>query len=325
MEACSSSTNVTGSGYVGRFAPSPTGPLHAGSLVAAVASFLDARAHEGRWLLRIEDVDRPRTVAGATEAILRALTAHGLRWDGEVLVQSSREHRYARALAKLSASGRVFACDCSRSDVRQHPLAARGPDGEWLYPGTCRARSVRTPADPANARNGRHAMRLRVDDASIDWDDRLLGPRHECIADSCGDFVLKRADGCWAYHLAVVVDDAACGVTDVVRGDDLIGSTARQCLLQTLLGHARPRYLHVPVVRDTDGAKLSKQTGAPAIEVSPSPARAVANLDAALSHLGIEPCRTRDTSSWLPLAIERWRRWLALRTPSRTSGCDRRR
>ena len=251
-----------GASYVGRFAPSPTGLLHAGSLVAALASWLDARAHGGRWLVRIEDLDTPRNVAGAAEAIVAQLESVGLRADGDVVRQSQRTALYQAALQTLEAEGRAYPCACSRRDLA---LAVAAPAGtsdaraEVIYPGTCRAGlHGKTP----------RSVRLRVEgivgsgEARIDWLDRRLGAQHQDVARAVGDFVLKRADGVFAYQLAVVVDDAEQGVTDVVRGEDLADSTARQILLQRLLGVATPRYLHTPLVRTADGAKLSKQTGA---------------------------------------------------------------
>ena len=251
-----------GTSYVGRFAPSPTGLLHAGSLVAALASWLDSRAQDGRWLVRIEDLDTPRNVAGAAAAIVAQLESVGLRADGAVVRQSQRTALYQAALQTLEAKGRAYPCACSRRDLA---LAVSAPAGtsdaraEAIYPGTCRAGLYG---------KARRSVRLQVegvvgsDEARIDWLDRRLGAQHQDVARAVGDFVLKRADGVFAYQLAVVVDDAEQGVTDVVRGEDLADSTARQILLQRLLGVATPRYLHTPLVRTADGAKLSKQTGA---------------------------------------------------------------
>lgn len=237
--------------YRGRFAPSPTGDLHFGSLVAAVASYLDARAAGGEWLVRIEDVDQPRTVPGAADRILHCLAAYGMNWDGEVLYQSRRGDAYAAALESLGDL--VYPCACTRSELGNIEY----------YPGTCRQGlpSGRPP----------RSRRVRVPDREIDWQDRRLGPQRENLAESIGDFVLRRADGLWAYQLAVVVDDAAQGITDVVRGEDLLTSTARQIYLQELLHLPRPRYLHVPLVLDSDGQKLSKQTKALPVPPSGSP------------------------------------------------------
>lgn len=242
--------------YIGRFAPSPTGPLHAGSLVAALASFLDARVHQGRWLVRIEDIDAARSVPGAAEDILATLAVFGMQPDGEVLWQSRRKSRYEAAFATLG--GQVYPCACSRKEIADSRVAL-APDGAAIYPGTCRA-------GLASGRQPR-AWRVRVPDAQdpaalIRFHDRWQGTVKENIAQSAGDFVLRRADGFWAYQIAVVVDDADQGVTHVVRGADLLDSTARQIWLQQRLGLPTPRYLHVPVVANELGEKLSKQTGA---------------------------------------------------------------
>ncbi|WP_297913152.1 tRNA glutamyl-Q(34) synthetase GluQRS [Thiomonas sp.] len=235
---------------VGRFAPSPSGPLHAGSLVAALGSWLDARARGGRWLVRIEDVDTQRRVPGADARILQQLEACGLRSDEPVWWQSQRGEAYARALDMLLRAGTAYPCSCSRRDL-QRAGAPLGPGGERIYPGTCRTGS-RGPA---------RAWRLRVpsgDAACVRWHCARLGEQRECVDRLVGDFVLRRADGDWAYQLAVVVDDAAQQVSDVVRGEDLAGSTARQILLQRVLGLPTPRYLHLPLLRDAQGRKLSK-------------------------------------------------------------------
>lgn len=258
--------------YRGRFAPSPTGPLHFGSLVAALAGWLDARAHSGEWLLRIEDLDTPRNVAGAEARILRQLAACGLDWDGEPLRQSARLEHYRAALEALRAVGRAFGCRCTRREVADSTLR---PDGSRRYPGTCRAG---LPAGvPARA------WRLRVEPERVCFDDRLQGRCCEDVAATVGDFVLRRADGVFAYQLAVVVDDAAQGITDVLRGADLIDSTPRQILLQRALGLATPRYLHVPAAVNAAGEKLSKQTRAPAIDER----HADAALRAAMAFLGL--------------------------------------
>ena len=255
------------SGYVGRFAPSPTGPLHFGSLVAAIASWLDARAAGGRWLVRIEDVDEPRTVPGAIDEILRALEALGLAHDGEIVRQSARTALYDEALERLRRAGRVYRCDCSRREIADSAL--RGPEGP-IYPGTCRGdrdayRALAVAAPLAGA------VRFAIDDGRVAFDDRVQGPVVQEVAADIGDFVLRRRDGLFAYQLAVVVDDAAQGVTDVVRGADLLGSTGRQVLLQRALGVATPRYLHFPVVVDASGEKLSKQTRARPIDARDGP------------------------------------------------------
>lgn len=251
--------------YRGRFAPSPTGGLHFGSLVAAVASYLDARRARGEWLVRIEDVDTPRTVPGAADRILQCLEAYGMHWDGPIVYQSRRGEAYAAALQQLG--DHVYGCSCTRSELGHSEY----------YPGTCRN-------GIANGRTAR-SRRLRVTDRPINWHDRRLGPQCENLAETVGDFVLRRADNLWAYQLAVVVDDGAQGITDIVRGEDLLSSTARQIYLQELLGLPRPRYLHVPLVLDASGEKLSKQTKAEPVPPTGSPQV----LADALRFLGEEP------------------------------------
>ncbi len=248
----------------GRFAPSPTGPLHFGSLVAAVASYCDARAAGGAWLVRIEDVDSPRARPGAERAILSALERYGFDWDGAVVRQSERRAVYEAALDRLRARGDVYECACARRDLANAPL---GAGGERVYPGTCR-----DGIPPDRAHRKARATRFRVGAAHIAWHDRLQGPQTQDLAREVGDFVIKRADGLFAYQLAVVTDDAAQGITDVVRGSDLIASTARQILLQRHLGFATPTYLHVPIAIDAAGLKLSKQTLAAPVPESPLPA-----------------------------------------------------
>jgi glutamyl-Q tRNA(Asp) synthetase len=249
--------------YKGRFAPSPTGPLHAGSLVAALASWLDARAHGGTWLVRIEDVDTPRCPPGIDTLILGQLAACQLIPDEAPVHQSQRGALYQHALDQLVAAGLAYPCACSRSEI----LAARATQGlapprhgELVYPGTCR--------DGLHGRPAR-AWRLRVDaTAPQAWHDRRLGAQQQDVATDVGDFVLRRADGLWAYQLAVVMDDADQGITDVVRGEDLADNTPRQILLQRALGLATPRYLHTPLVLGANGEKLSKQNGAQALDLS---------------------------------------------------------
>jgi glutamyl-Q tRNA(Asp) synthetase len=248
---------VSFASYIGRFAPSPTGSLHAGSLVAAVASFLDARAAGGRWLLRMEDLDLPRCEPGAADTILRQLEAYGLVWDGAVLVQSQRDDAYAVALDALKAQGAVYPCACTRSQLAEAP---RNPEGEILYPGTCRN------GLPAGA--VARSWRVRVPDVSMHFIDRIHGDLQQNLAHDVGDFIVKRADGLFAYQLAVVVDDAFLGITHVVRGADLLWNTPRQIYLQTLLGLPTPVYAHVPLITNAAGQKLSKQTLAPALPES---------------------------------------------------------
>ena len=240
--------------YIGRFAPSPTGPLHFGSLVAALGSWLDARAAGGRWLVRMEDLDRPRCVPGATDTILRQLENYGLVWDGEVLAQFSRNAAYESALQQLCEAGAVYRCVCTRSQLSDAP---RNAQGETIYPGTCRngMADAHTP----------HAWRVRARDDEIRFTDRVWGEITQSVAAEVGDFVVKRADGLFAYQLAVVVDDAHQHITHIVRGADLLWNTPRQIALQTLLGLPTPSYAHLPLVTNALGQKLSKQTLAPAL------------------------------------------------------------
>jgi glutamyl-Q tRNA(Asp) synthetase len=240
--------------YVGRFAPSPTGPLHFGSLVACLASYLDARAVGGHWLLRMEDLDRARCDAGSARQIPETLSRLGFKWDGEVLFQSRREARYAEVLALLSARGVTYACACSRREIADS--AVTGIDGP-VYPGTCRDKRLPVAA---------HAIRVRVPAGPAGWVDRVQGALSQDLSRDIGDFVLRRRDRQFAYQLAVVADDADQGVTHVVRGADLLDSTPRQIFLQRLLGFRQPRYLHIPVVVNAAGQKLSKQTLAPALD-----------------------------------------------------------
>jgi glutamyl-Q tRNA(Asp) synthetase len=283
--------------YRGRFAPSPTGLLHAGSLAAALASWLDARAHEGCWLVRIEDVDTPRCVAGADTAILAQLAAFGLRPDEAPVWQSTRSALYENALMRLLAQDRAYPCGCTRADIAQalaEQGTARERHDELVYPGTCRDGLHGKPA---------RALRLRTDDAScIEWHDRRLGAQQQDVARAIGDFVLRRADGLWAYQLAVVVDDAAQGITHVVRGEDLADNTPRQIHLQRTLGLPTPRYLHTPLARGADGAKLSKQNGAQPVDTS-APLR---TLNAAAQLLGLQ-VNGDELDAWLADATQKWR------------------
>ena len=276
--------------YRGRFAPSPTGPLHFGSLVAAVASWVDAPAAGGEWLVRMEDVDTTRTVPGAADEILRALEAFGLAWDGEVAWQSERTALYEAALDRLAASGAVYRCRCSRRELADSGIA--GIEGV-VYPGTCRTLALAASVAVAD--------RVRVGPQSIAFDDRVQGRVEQCLDADIGDFVLRRRDGLFAYQLAVVVDDADQGITDVVRGADLLLSTPRQIHLQRLLGFPTPRYLHVPVATHPGGQKLSKQTRAPAVD----PARPGTALAAALDFLG-QGVLQGGPREILATAVARW-------------------
>jgi glutamyl-Q tRNA(Asp) synthetase len=306
--------------YIGRFAPSPTGLLHAGSLVAALASWLDARAHGGRWLVRIENVDTPRCIVDADTAILAQLDALGLVPDAPPTWQSRRGERYEAALAQLKRSGRAYPCTCSRSDIAAALARAGVPQlahVERVYPGTCRPPTfASTDGEPAVPFRRTPAWRLRTrttagEDVVVDWHDRLLGDQHQDVTHTVGDFVLKRADGLWAYQLAVVVDDAAQGITDVVRGEDLADNTARQIHLQRALGLPTPRYLHSPLVYADDGQKLSKQTGARPLSLR-SDIDAVTALRRAARVLGL-PAALHDGSDssetparWLAQAVPAW-------------------
>ncbi|MEO5701870.1 MAG: tRNA glutamyl-Q(34) synthetase GluQRS [Casimicrobiaceae bacterium] len=257
--------------YRGRFAPSPTGPLHFGSLVVAVGSYCDARAAGGQWLVRIEDVDAPRARSGAEAHILATLVRYGFGWDGPVVRQSARLAHYREALEQLIGQGDVFPCRCTRRALRE---ARAGISGEPLYPGTCRPGTCRLAATmaPSPAPDPPFAWRLNVQQSvATEFVDRLLGPQRQDLRAEVGDFVVRRADGLFAYQLAVVVDDAAQGVTDVVRGADLLASTARQIHLQRRLGLPTPRYLHLPIALNGSGEKLSKQTGAPPLADDPVP------------------------------------------------------
>lgn len=260
----------------GRFAPSPTGPLHLGSLVAAVGSWLFARAAGGRWLVRMEDIDTPRVVPGSAEEILRALERYGFAWDGEVVWQSRRTPLYEDALATLRARGLVYDCACSRAELQR---AASAPLGrEPVYPGTCR-NGIAPGRVP-------RAIRFRVPDEVIAFDDLVAGHVEENVAEQTGDFVVRRADGLFAYQLAVVVDDAEQGVTQVVRGADLLTSTPRQIALQRALGYPAPEYAHLPLVVNADGSKLGKRDGALPLP-SLGEERVRETLAAALRHVGI--------------------------------------
>jgi glutamyl-Q tRNA(Asp) synthetase len=260
--------------YRGRFAPSPTGPLHFGSLVAAVGSYLEARCHDGEWLLRMEDLDAPRCEAGATDDILRTLEAFGFQWHGEVVYQSRRHRYYRDALERLRTAGKVFPCGCTRQELADSALA---PDGARRYPGTCRSGML--------AAKVARSYRLRADDVDIVFDDAVQGAISQNILRDVGDFILLRADGIFAYQLAVVVDDYEQNITDIVRGGDLLDSTPRQIFLQQQLSLPSPRYAHLPVAVDGSGGKLSKQTLAPRLTTD----RPAVALLAALTFLGQEP------------------------------------
>ena len=306
--------------YIGRFAPSPTGPLHAGSLVAVLASWLDARAHGGQWLVRMEDVDRPRCLPGMDATILQQLSACGLQSDQPVVLQSQRSALYQQALDRLIDRGMAYPCACSRKDIKtaHHILGHERPrHGELIYPGTCRTglhgkagRAWRLRTDqiiknkPLALAGIAQAASYSIADTTLTWTDRRLGPQVQNMVQDVGDFVLKRADGCFAYQLAVVVDDAAQGITDVVRGEDLADNTARQIWLQQCLGLPTPRYLHTPLVLGHNGEKLSKQNGAQAFDS----AHPLAALNAAATTLGLSP-----QSTGVAEALGHWtREWRGL-------------
>lgn len=272
--------------YIGRFAPTPSGGLHLGSLVAALASYLDARAAKGKWLIRIEDIDPPREVAGAADNILRTLEAYGFEWDGEVLYQSSRLAAYQATIDRLFSNGLAYACDCSRKQLENYSV----------YPNFCR--DALKPAIDA-------AIRVRVPDLNYHFTDRVQGYFAQQLAQQVGDFIIKRRDGLFAYQLAVVLDDAEQGITDIVRGADLLDSTPRQLYLQELLGYTQPNYLHVPILLGLDGHKLSKTQCSPILPVP----QASALLLTALKILGqpVETSLTTATPSQiLSYAITNW-------------------
>ncbi len=302
--------------YRGRFAPSPTGPLHAGSLVAALASWLDARASNGTWIVRMEDVDTPRCIPGADEIILKQLAVCGLVSDEPVLYQSTRGNDYQKALDRLIAKDLAYPCGCSRKDIEtvlaeRHIVTPRNT--EAVYPDTCRDGLHGKPA---------RAWRIRLPhdaSASIRWNDRRLGEQSQDVVERVGDFVIKRADGLWAYQLAVVVDDEFQRITHVVRGADLTDNTARQIELQKLLGYETPRYLHTPLVVGDNGEKLSKQNGAGALSLS-TPAEVMTCMRDAAGVLGLSAVESSQVND-IPLhdALTRWvAQWRALYNCSHT-------
>ena len=305
--------------YIGRFAPSPTGALHAGSLVAALASWLDARAHGGTWLVRIEDVDTPRTVPGADRLILRQLAACGLHPDAPPVWQSQRSALYQFALDVLIRKALAYPCACSRKDIEaalQHAGREKPRHGELVYPGTCRTglhgkvgRAWRLRSDmykqnmpPARVEPAQAAPECIAKVARpVEWTDRRLGAQQQDVEAQVGDFVLQRADNCYAYQLAVVVDDGAQDITHVVRGEDLADNTARQILLQQALGLPTPAYLHTPLVRGANGEKLSKQNGAQALDL----ANPLAALNQAAQVLGL-PAQAGSVANALAVWTWQW-------------------
>ncbi len=287
--------------YRGRFAPSPTGPLHAGSLVAALASWLDARAHTGTWLVRTEDVDKPRCTEAAAQTILSQLASCGMVSDEPVIWQSQRHAIYANALQTLMNANTAYACRCSRTDIARK-LASQGltpqRHGETPYPGTCQTLKLPVQEDMS--------VRFRVPQMNLVWQDRLLGEQHQNVARSVGDFVIKRSDGLWAYQLAVVVDDAEQGITHVVRGEDLADNTPRQILLQQALGLPTPLYMHTPLVLAEDGQKLSKQNGAQSLDLD-TPVKVMQSLNAAAQVLGLPQLPGDNAGQALAIWVNEWR------------------
>ena len=310
-----------GATYIGRFAPSPTGPLHAGSLVAALASWLDAKANGGKWLVRIEDVDTPRCVPGADQIILQQLAACGLHPDEPPVYQSKRGHLYQSALDQLIAQSLAYPCGCTRQQIEQAEAESglqRPRHAELVYPGTCRdglkgkqARSWRLLSSfyQSNTLHVKVKSTLLAPDNvanEVIWADLRLGPQSQNVNTEVGDFILKRADGLWAYQLAVVVDDAAQGITHIVRGEDLADNTPRQLLLQRALGLPQPQYLHTPLVLAADGQKLSKQHGAQAVDLA-SVTHALVALRQAAHHLGLSlDDKANQTTDWLAKAVRAW-------------------
>ncbi len=280
---------------VGRFAPSPTGPLHFGSLVAAVASYCDAKKQGGQWLLRIEDVDLTRTVNGASAEIIATLARYGFLWDGPIITQSQRTALYEAALSQLRAQSLAYPCTCSRKEIADSSTI-QGIEGA-IYPGTCLRHPIKSRIQPA--------WRLKTSDSRITFEDRILGRLQQNMATDIGDFVIKRADGLFSYQLAVVVDDALQGVTQVVRGADLLHSTSRQIYLQHVLQYPTPTYAHVPLVKNAEGQKLSKQTLASSIAND----NVVETLFCALIFLRQSPpeaLKTASLDAFWRWAIEHW-------------------
>lgn len=290
--------------YMGRFAPSPTGPLHAGSMVAALASWLDARAHQGTWLVRMEDIDGPRCVPGAADTILHQLHACGLLPDAPVLYQQTRYEAYAQTLSHLQGKGLVYPCSCTRAQIASAVQAAgetRQRHNPWVYPGTCRPCNMQSTA-PWSAHQAWRTALPDLPALTWVWTDRRLGQQQQDLIKEVGDFVLKRSDGLWAYQLAVVVDDAHQGITHIVRGEDLTDNTPRQQWLQQAMGLPTPSYLHTPLVRDTHGEKLSKQTQAQAVLTD----QPLSILNEAAAHLGLPNIHATQVSDWLAQATLAW-------------------
>lgn len=306
-------------GYRGRFAPSPTGPLHTGSLVAALGSWLDARKNKGKWLLRIEDIDTPRCIPGADQTIMGQLLACGLQWDEGVTWQSKRQEYYQRALERLNDQCLLYPCTCSRQTIL-NTLESHGiiPDRnqEIVYPGTCRPQKIGSLdllSEKGVSTKSNSALRLALaPEIVIEFEDLALGRQTQNLTQEVGDFVLRRRDGLFTYQLAVVVDDEEQGITHIVRGQDLLSNTARQIYLHNLLGYSHPQYLHLPIVLDVHGEKLSKQTLATAIHTS-TKEQALNELRKAAAHLGLRDLPDGEDISipeWLLAATQAWNRSL---------------
>ena len=294
--------------YKGRFAPSPTGPLHLGSLTTALGSWLDAKAHGGQWIVRMEDVDTPRTIAGSDQIILQQLKACGLEWDEEPVWQSQRTHLYQAALEQLINKQLVYGCTCSRKHIEetlQQTGVILGPHEELVYPSTCRDKLH--PLDSA-------ALRMKLPNpCTVSFIDRVMGHQSQNLNTAVGDFVLRRADGLFSYQLAVVIDDHLQGITHVVRGDDLLSNTARQIYLQQCLGYPSPSYMHLPIVNNDAGEKLSKQNHAQAIDIL-NKESIVKALSSAAHHLGLHQTRSQSKQTigeWLTVKVEQWKIQLA--------------
>lgn len=277
--------------YRGRFAPSPTGPLHFGSVVTALASYLDARHHHGEWLVRIDDLDKLRERPGSASQILLTLEHFGMHWDGEVVYQSQRRQLYQLALKELHATGLIYGCNCSRKQVAA--VATSGIEG-FIYPGSCRNSNI-MQTEP-------HSIRLRTNDLAIHLDDRIQGAIIQRIESEIGDFIIRRGDGIFAYQLAVAVDDHRQGITDIVRGQDLLLSTPRQIYIQQLLKMPRPTYAHLPLVKNVDGSKLSKSSDAWPVDTRNS----VRTLNRALAFLGQQQVQAGSVEEFWPQAIHNW-------------------
>lgn len=299
-------------GYRGRFAPSPTGPLHAGSLVAALGSWLDARKNGGKWLLRIEDLDTPRCLPEATQQIQSQLLACGLSWDEGIIYQSQRQDAYQRAIEQLNGLKCLYTCTCSRQTIA-NTLADLGIDTprnqEMVYPGTCRpAYLISIPAEAF--KDPGKAWRIALPPSChIEFEDLALGRKSQNLNKEVGDFVLRRSDGLFTYQLAVVVDDAEQGITHIVRGEDLLSNTARQIYLQKKLGYQRPEYLHLPLVLDENGEKLSKQTLATQINTKDEK-HSLMELRKAAKHLGLKNLPDGENTTiaeWLLAATHAWK------------------